>query len=74
MDEKVLKIDMYVSAINTYELTEDEFNKINQENDLGLDFNDLDERSADILYSYLDDTYIVDSDTVNCYIEEIEIY
>ena len=61
--EKFVSFDVYVEETNTYTLTEEEFNKINQDFGLGLDINNLSKDDFEVLYSYLDDEYITDSNT-----------
>lgn len=59
--EKFVSFDVYVEETNTYTLTEEEFNEINKKFNLGLDINNLSKDDFEILYSYLGDEFITDS-------------
>lgn len=61
--KKFVSFDVYVEETNTYTLTEEEFNKINQDFGLGLDIDNLSKDDFEVLYSYLDDEDITDSNT-----------
>ena len=70
---KVLTFDVSVDEINTYALTEVEFNEINEENELGLDIDNLSEDDIATLYSYLTCYNITDNTTHFVEIHEHEI-
>ena len=70
---KILTFDVSVDEINTYALTEVEFNEINEENKLGLDIDNLSEDDIATLYSYLSCDNITDNTTNFVEIHEHEI-
>jgi hypothetical protein len=62
---KALQFSVSVSEVNTYSITEDEFNTINEVNNLGLDFNNLSDDDIETIYSYLECNDIVDTNTMD---------
>ena len=70
---KILTFDVSVDEINTYALTEVEFNEINEENKLGLDIDNLSEDDIATLYSYLSCDNITDNTTNFVEIHEHEV-
>lgn len=61
MNKDILQFDVAVDITETYTLTRDEFNKINQEYDLGLDFDNLTDSDLYDLFANLGEEHITDT-------------
>lgn len=61
-NKDILQFDVAVDMTETYTLTRDEFNKINQEYDLGLDFDNLTHSDLYDLFANLGEEHITDKD------------
>lgn len=61
-NKDILQFDVAVDMTETYTLTRDEFNKINQEYDLGLDFDNLTDSDLYDLFANLGEEHITDTD------------
>ena len=61
MENAVLYFDVRKEVVDTYLLTQKEFEKINNEFELGLDVNNLTKDDFELLYDYLENKHITDS-------------
>ncbi len=70
-----LKFSVDITETNEYMITEEEFNKLNLENDLKMDFENLSSDDIEVLYSYLGPDNITDSTCHNStfWTEDVEI-
>lgn len=69
--KNVLTFDVFVDKTETYTLTREEFDKINLENNLGLNFDNLTVNDIYFLLGFLSDEYITDTTTEHTEIDDI---